>query len=121
MNFTEAVTSVFTNYATFSGRARRSEYWYFFLFNFIVNLVLNTLSRLTHGSAIIAIISVIYSLAVLVPSLAVVWRRLHDLGKSGAYFFFIFIPLAGPFILLYWLCQDSQPGESEYGPNPKGN
>ena len=73
------------------------------------------------GSAIIAIISVIYSLAVLVPSLAVVWRRLHDLGKSGAYFFFIFIPLAGPFILLYWLCQDSQPGENEYGPNPKGN
>lgn len=121
MNFTEAVTGVFTNYATFSGRARRSEYWYFFLFNFIVNLVLNTLSRLTHGSAIIAIISVIYSLAVLVPSLAVVWRRLHDLGKSGAYFFFIFIPLAGPFILLYWLCQDSQPGENDYGPNPKGN
>lgn len=65
-------------------------------------------------------LSVIYSLAVLVPSLAVIVRRLHDIGKSGGWFFISFVPFVGGIILLVFECMDSQPGENAYGPNPKG-
>ena len=61
----------------------------------------------------------IYALVVLVPSLAVTWRRLHDVGKSGAYYFFMLIPVVGWIIVLIQLCKDSQPGENQYGVSPK--
>ena len=101
---------VLKKYAVFSGRARRKEYWMFFLFNFIVGFVIGlfqamldiNLSGITH----------IYSLAMLIPSIAVGIRRMHDLGRSGWWFFF-------PFVNLVFLCLDSQPDENEYGPNPK--
>ena len=60
------------------------------------------------------------TLDLLVPSLGAVWRRLHDVGMTGAFFFCIFIPLVGWILLLVWLCQDSQPGDNMYGANPKG-
>lgn len=110
MTFIEAVKHVFTNYAKFSGRARRSEYWYFFLFNFVVSLLL---------SYILPAVSGVYSLAVLIPSLALSWRRLHDIGKAGGWYFICLVPLVGWILLLVWLCKDSQPGENQYGPNPK--
>lgn len=119
MGFGEAVQSVFSKYATFSGRARRSEYWYFVLLQVIVTAVLNGLYSATESVAFSAIL-VLFDLALLVPSLAVCWRRLHDIGKSGGYYFFILIPLVGWILLLVWMCQDSQPGANQYGPNPKG-
>ena len=119
MGFGEALQSVFSKYATFSGRARRSEYWYFFLFNVIINIVLNTLYVATNSTIFTALIG-LYSLAALVPGLAVSWRRMHDIGKSGAYYCFILIPLVGAIILLVWMCKDSYPGINQYGPNPKG-
>ena len=119
MGFGEAVQSVFSKYATFSGRARRSEYWYFVLLQVIVTAVLNGLYSATESVAFSAIL-VLFDLALLVPSLAVCWRRLHDIGRSGAYYFFVLIPLVGWILLLVWMCQDSQPGENQYGPNPKG-
>ena len=119
MGFGEAVQSVFSKYATFSGRARRSEYWYFVLLQVIVTAVLNGLYSATESVAFSAIL-VLFDLALLVPSLAVCWRRLHDIGKSGGYYFFVLIPLVGWILLLVWMCQDSQPGENQYGPNPKG-
>ena len=64
-------------------------------------------------------IASLYSLATLVPGLAVAWRRLHDIGKSGAYWFFILIPLAGPIILLVWLAKAGDAGDNAYGPDPK--
>lgn len=119
MGFGEALQSVFSKYATFSGRARRSEYWYFVLFQVIVTAVLNGLYSATESVAFSAIL-VLFDLALLVPSLAVCWRRLHDIGKSGGYYFFVLIPLVGWILLLVWMCQDSQPGANQYGPNPKG-
>ena len=120
MSFKQAVSSVFHNYANFSGRARRSEYWYFVLFNLIVGVVLGIIDAILGENSLLATaISGLYSLAVLVPSLAVCWRRLHDIGKSGACWFLIFVPLVGAIILVIWFLKDSQPGENQYGPDPK--
>ena len=116
MSFTEAIKSVFSQYAGFSGRARRSEYWYFVLFNFIVSFVLGLLGQ---AASIFSILSGIVSLALLVPGLAVAIRRLHDIGKSGWYLLFVLIPLVGSIILIIWCCKDSDPGDNAYGPNPK--
>ena len=122
MTFQEAINSVFSNYANFNGRARRSEYWYFTLFNLIVSMVLSVLMRLTAGSVIFnlfRIIEVVFSLAILIPGLAVAWRRLHDTGRSGAWYLLIFVPIIGVIFLIVWFCQDSQPDTNQYGPCPK--
>ena len=116
MTLTQAIQSVFSQYATFSGRARRSEYWFFVLFNYVISAALGFLGRYMF---LFSILSGLYSLAVLIPSLAVTWRRLHDIGKGGGWYFFILIPLVGWIFLLVWLCRDSQPGQNAYGPNPK--
>ena len=136
MSFTESIKSVLiTNYAKFSGRARRSEYWWFYLFNFIVGLILGFIG--------VKALSTVYELIILIPSLAVTVRRLHDTGRSG---WLVIVPIlvtvlavvigimmnsiAGIWIMylmilavcivyIVWLCQDSQKGENEYGPNPK--
>ncbi|MBR3294628.1 MAG: DUF805 domain-containing protein [Oscillospiraceae bacterium] len=121
----EAVQSVFRQYATFTGRARRSEYWYFTLFNFIVigvfNVLIGLVGRKSGLAVFLTTLQGLWSLAVLVPVLALCWRRLHDIGKSGANYLFIFIPLVGSILLIIWFCTDSQPGENQYGPNPKEN
>ena len=123
MGMMDYVKKCFQNYANFSGRARRAEYWYFCLFNTIISVVLSGLGRLAGGEGFIATaltgIASLYSLATLVPGLAVAWRRLHDIGKSGAYWFFILIPLAGPIILLVWLAKAGDAGDNAYGPDPK--
>ncbi|MCD7761445.1 MAG: DUF805 domain-containing protein [Clostridiales bacterium] len=116
MSFSQAVTSVFSQYATFSGRARRSEYWYFTLFNILVNIVLSIVST---AIPILIWLDFIYAIAAIVPGLAVCCRRLHDTGKSGALMFLALIPVIGGLILLIWVCQDSQPGVNQYGPSPK--
>lgn len=117
MGFADAVKSVFSQYAGFNGRARRSEFWYFYLFNIIVAAVLGILSSFL---GFFSIISGLYSLAILVPSIAVGIRRLHDIGKSGWFYLICFIPLVGSIILLIFFAKDSEPGENQYGPNPKG-
>lgn len=117
MSFGEAIQSVFSKYATFSGRARRSEYWYFVLLTLIVSFVTGLLSEFLGRFG--AMLTGLWELAILIPSLAVVWRRLHDIGKSGAWYFIFLVPLVGWIILLVFLCRDSQPGDNQYGPNPK--
>ncbi len=100
---------VLKNYATFSGRARRSEYWYFALFSAIISIILAVV-----GVAIkFPLLNNVYSIIVLLPSIAVGVRRVHDVGKSG---WFILIPIYN----LILFCTDGQPGENEYGPDPKG-
>jgi uncharacterized membrane protein YhaH (DUF805 family) len=99
---------VLQNYSKFSGRARRSEYWYFFLFNVIISFVLGFIG----GLAKMTFISTIYTLAVLIPSIAVGVRRMHDVGKSG---WFLLIPIYN----LILACTDSVKGENEYGADPK--
>lgn len=102
-------------YADFRGRARRSEYWYFVLFNLIVETVLEAIAYLLGANFLLSI----YGLAILIPSLAVGVRRLHDAGKSGWYMLVALIPLIGWIWLIILLCRDSQHGTNEWGPNPK--
>ena len=113
---------VLQNYATFSGRARRSEYWYFVLFNMIFAIVAFVLDNV-FGTAIeggvYGLIYGLYLLAVWLPSLAVAVRRLHDIGKSGWMFLIGLIPLIGPIWLLVLFCTDSQQGTNKWGENPK--
>lgn len=116
MGFVDAVKSVFSKYATFSGRARRSEYWYFHLFTVLASVVLSVLGMISQDTA--TIVRGIYSLAVLLPSLAVCVRRLHDVGKSGWNLLWI-LTVVGAFYVLYLYCKDSQPDANAYGPNPK--
>lgn len=119
MSFTEAIRSVFQKYVTFGGRARRSEYWWFFLFNSLVSSALSYLVRMTDGSAFMEGLSALFSLAVFLPGLAVAWRRLHDVGKSGANWFWIFLPIVGWILLLVWLARPGQAGPNRYGLDPK--
>lgn len=125
MSFTEAVKTVLGKYTDFTGRARRSEFWYWALFEFLIGAVFGVLITILGGQqsflgGLVNGLFYLVELALLIPSLAVIWRRLHDVGKSGVYFLFILIPLVGAILLLVWYCQDSQSGENEYGPNPKG-
>lgn len=119
MSFTESIKSVFSKYATFSGRARRSEYWYFALFVFIVDLILSTVLG-AISQKLGQTLSSLFSLAILIPSLAVCCRRLHDIGKSGWLQLLALIPVVGWIILIIWAAKDSDPGENQYGANPKG-
>ncbi len=112
--------SVLKKYAVFNGRASRSEYWYFFLFNAIISSVLALLVVVPKIGLLFALIRIIYVLAVIIPSLAVSIRRLHDIGKSGWWYFIIFIPFVGAIWLLVLYVVDSSPGDNKYGPNPKG-
>ena len=93
MSLSQAISSVFKNYANFNGRARRSEFWFFELFNLIIYLAVSIIDYfVTGGSDSLSFISILYwlyNLAIIVPSLAVSWRRLHDIGKSGAYTLFL--------------------------------
>lgn len=110
------------HYADFTGRARRSEYWYFVLFNFIVSILiglsLGVIAGLLNVPALVYLVH-LWSLAVFIPSLAVSVRRLHDIGRSGWWLLLSLIPLVGAIILIIWHCTDSQPGANQYGPNPK--
>ncbi len=108
---------VLKKYAVFCGRARRKEYWMFFLFNIIISFVMGFVlgfigGILGIGTALSNPASVIYGLAVLVPGIAVGVRRMHDIGRSGWWLLF-------PFVNLVFLCLDSENGENRYGPNPK--
>ncbi|MCZ6830741.1 MAG: DUF805 domain-containing protein [Gammaproteobacteria bacterium] len=108
---------VLKDYAVFSGRAQRAEYWMFLLFNSIIGLVLGFIEGVIAGTGII---SGLYALAILIPSLAVLVRRLHDTGRSGWWFLIVFLPIIGYIVLLVFLVLDSQPEENRYGPNPRG-
>lgn len=110
-------------YAVFSGRSRRMEYWYFVLFNIIVSIVLGVIDGLlgTSGSyAGAGLLSGIYGLAVLIPSLAVTVRRLHDIDRSGWWILIALVPLIGVIVLLVFALLEGTPGDNQYGPNPKG-
>jgi uncharacterized membrane protein YhaH (DUF805 family) len=116
MTFGTAVSSVLTQYTGFSGRARRSEFWWYTLFAFVVYLVV----ALVDAAMKTTLLGLIVSLGLLLPTLAVTVRRLHDTGRSGWWLLIGLVPLVGAIVLLVFYCQDSTPGANEYGPNPKG-
>ena len=114
----------FKKYVDFHGRARRKEYWFFFLFNMIVAIALAVIDVAMAGGgtgpqAGIGILSVIYALAAFLTGLAVSVRRLHDTNRSGVWILIGLVPLIGPIVLLVFFFMDSDPNENEYGLNPK--
>jgi uncharacterized membrane protein YhaH (DUF805 family) len=112
---------VLKKYAVFQGRARRMEYWMFTLFNVLITIALMIIGAILgiSGDGGSNILSTLYSLAVLLPGLAVSVRRLHDTDRSGWWLLIGLIPLIGAIVLLIFMVQDSQPNENQYGSNPK--
>lgn len=105
------------NYVNFNGRARRKAYWMFVLFNIIAAVILGIIDNVIGTGGILG---GLYSLAVLLPGIALGVRRLHDIGKSGWWLLIALVPLIGFIVLIIFAVTDSQPGENQYGPNPKG-
>jgi len=121
MSFQDAVrTCLQQKYADFNGRARRSEYWYFVLFSLIAGIVANILNSILHlpSSNTNTLLGGLLNLALLLPSIGVGVRRLHDTGRSGWWLLLGFAIIIGWIILLVWFIQDSQ-GDNKYGPSPK--
>lgn len=106
----DALRLFVANIINFSGRSRRSEYWWVMLVTGIIGLILEEIS---------ADLTSIWNVILLVPTLSLTVRRLHDVGKGTLYVLWMLIPIAGPLIVLVHLIRDSEPGENKYGPNPK--
>lgn len=109
VGFIDAIKMFFTKYADFNTRSRRSEYWWAFLFCVLANLAASIISKNFAG---------LWSLAVLIPTIAIGVRRLHDIGRPGTWYLLNLIPIVGSIILIVWYCQDST-GDNQWGPNPK--
>lgn len=112
---------VIKKYAVFSGRARRKEYWYFFLFSIIISIVLGIADGalgLVSAETGMGVLGGIYSLAVLIPGIAVTVRRLHDTDRSGWWILIGLIPLVG-LVLLVFMIQEGSSDDNQYGSNPK--
>ncbi|MBC8947626.1 MULTISPECIES: DUF805 domain-containing protein [Xenorhabdus] len=109
--------SVLKNYAEFSGRARRKEYWMFYLFNIIVFLALIVLGSAINDTAGFALL-LIYIIVTFIPSLAVTIRRLHDINRSGWWFLLAFVPVASIVLFVFTLLEGTQ-GDNEYGADPR--
>lgn len=110
MDFVTALkTCLLEKYVTFSGRARRSEYWFFYLFWLIVYIALSTVSEGLAG---------LFSLATLLPNISVGVRRLHDLDKSGWWLLLGIIPIIGWIVLIIWFCGRGTVGDNRFGPDP---
>lgn len=110
ITFGNVFFNVMKQYATFSGRARRKEYW---LFTLVINLIGLAISFIEGTLGMAGFINMLFSLAVMIPAIAVGVRRLHDTDRSGWW-------LLVPIVNLVFLCQDSTPGNNRFGPNPKG-
>ena len=112
---------VLKKYAVFSGRSRRKEYWFFCLFNILVSIGLMIIDRMlgTFSSLGFGLLGGLYTLGIIIPSVAVAVRRLHDTNRSGWWLLLALIPFIGAIVLIIFMILDSQPGDNQYGPNPK--
>jgi len=129
VGFSEAISSFWTNYVTFRGRARRLEYWFVALFLFLATLgatildiaiFSDALGEFLEDSGGLGVIGALLTLAVFLPSLSLLVRRLHDTNRSGWWVLIGLIPLAGAIVLFVFVLLDSDPGENRFGPSPKG-
>ena len=116
MDFTSAIKSGFSNYANFSGRASRSEYWYFTLFSVIVNIGASLIDQILG----IYIVAGLAGIALIVPGLSMAWRRLHDIDRSGAWWF-IWFTCVGIIVLFVWSVTKGTAGPNRFGPDPLGS
>lgn len=111
----------FTQYAVFTGRAQRAEYWYFVLFNILFSWAAIIIDAFVFGinESGLGLCSSLYTLVAFIPGLAVAARRLHDIGRSGWNMLWALIPMAGIFVLIIFYCMDSEQGSNKWGKNPK--
>jgi uncharacterized membrane protein YhaH (DUF805 family) len=119
MNFAQAIASGFRNYVTFSGRASRSEFWYWVLFTIIGSIATAILDRAVFADSDYSPLNAIFGLVCLLPGLAVSVRRLHDIGRTG-WWLLIGLTGIGLIVLIVWYCQKSDPAANAYGPPPAG-
>ncbi len=122
MNFKQSVAKCLNNYVTFSGRAQRSEYWYFVLFGVILGFLTGFLDAIFFGAPSdpnnVQPLNLIASLAMLLPGLSVSVRRLHDINRSGWWQLIVFIPVVGFILLIVWFCARGTQGDNRFGPDP---
>jgi len=125
VSFEEAVKRALANYCCFTGRASRSEYWWFYLFNLIlsgvITIVFAILAALFHSTVPATIgyfVNFAVALALLLPTLGLWFRRLHDTGRSGWWWLISLIPFVGVIIMIVFLCKESQPETNKYGEMP---
>lgn len=119
----EHYIGVLKKYAVFSGRANRMEFWMFMLFSILISIALNAIDNYVvpvEALRDIGILGAIYSLAVLIPSIAVAVRRLHDINRSAWWLLVLLIPVLGLVIMIVFCLLESTPGDNKYGPNPNG-
>ena len=121
-SFPQAIDSCLQNYVGFGGRAPRSEYWYWtlfcLLFGIVVGLGAGFFSAVLHNKALLDVAIAVMELVLILPSLAVLVRRLHDVNRSGWWYFISFVPLIGPILLLVWFCTKGTSGQNRFGPDP---
>lgn len=123
MGFGDAVRAVMSKYATFSGRARRAEFWYWFLAIILAEIVLGIIGGVLASvsdslSMVSMLLLAVLVIAIIVPTLAVTVRRLHDTGRSGWWWFIGAVPAIGPILLIVWYCTPGTPGSNAFGPDP---
>ena len=118
MGFVEAIASALRGYANFRDRARLSEYWWFILFGMLGSLVIGLAESAVGIDPDGGFFSTVFSLAILLPSLAVGARRLHDIDRSGWWLLLWFVPLVGMIVLIVWACKRGTPGFNRFGPDP---
>ena len=116
--FTQAIARGFGNYVTFSGRAARWEYWWWTLFVMLGSIITAVIDIVVLGAETQGVINLLFSLAVLLPGLAVSVRRLHDIDRSGWWMLIVLIPLIGILLLLVWAIQSGTAGANRFGPDP---
>jgi uncharacterized membrane protein YhaH (DUF805 family) len=119
MGFVEAISSGFSKYVTFSGRAARSEFWYWVLFAVIVGIVSVLIDRFLFPGNVISPVNLLASLALFLPGIAVAVRRLHDLDRTG-WWFLLSLTVIGVILLIIWDCMKGTAGPNRYGPDPLG-
>lgn len=119
MGFGESIGNCFSNYATFSGRAPRSEYWWFTLFAVLLNIVATVLDMVVIDSPQgFGVFSIVLVLAMFLPSLSVGVRRLHDVERSGHWYWIVFVPLIGSIVLFVFFLSGGTRGDNKYGADP---
>lgn len=113
------------NYTNFGARANRKEYWYAILLQLLFLIVIQVAAALAQNANVpmlqllVSVISLIFVLASLVPTLAIAFRRLHDTGRSAWWLLISLIPIVGSLVLLFFLLQAGEPGENRFGPVPQ--
>lgn len=119
MNFQQAIASGFHNYVTFSGRAARSEYWYWTLFAVLVSAATGVLDSALFPHAEVPPLNSLASLALFLPGIAVAVRRFHDLDRTG-WWILIALTGIGAIVIMIWFCFRGTPGPNRFGPDPLG-